>query len=71
MSQSDILDVLERHPERWMRKTDIHALLPLTVSSIDANLRRLRRSSFVDVRKVRVKLNTHWHSYLFEYRMRK
>jgi len=64
MSQQDILELLENHPEQWISGKDINQNLKISSGALSSNLKRLRRAGMIEVRSNNVNTG-------FLYRVRK
>ena len=64
MSQQDILELLENHPEQWISGKDINKNLKISSGALSSNLKRLRRAGMIVVRSNNVNTG-------FLYRVRK
>lgn len=52
MSQADVLEFLEKKPRKWFVATEIAAGLNRTPNHVNGNLRKLRKSPFIQFRKI-------------------
>ena len=48
MGQYEILEFLKKHPGRWFITKDIAKSLRVSIGSVTAGLKRLRKSKFVE-----------------------
>ncbi|OGM02718.1 hypothetical protein A3K72_02190 [Candidatus Woesearchaeota archaeon RBG_13_36_6] len=70
MGQRDIIDFLKRSRSKWFNASEIASKLNLSVGSVLACLRRLRKSKLIDFRSQMTKAGMVYKN-VFVYKFRK
>ena len=68
MGQQEIIDLLSTSPGYWFMARDIHCCLDISLGTVLANLKKMRRSSAIRFKLVKVKTDCGYRRvYIYSY----
>jgi Mn-dependent DtxR family transcriptional regulator len=70
MGQTDIIAFLKKYPQRWFNANEIAEKLNISVGSVLAGLRRLRKSGLIEFKNQMTKVGAVYKK-VFMYRFKK